>query len=94
MAGTGITVTIGLRAGSPSFKDARAVGFRLFLDLLKLFSSNSVTYSMTYSEEKGTLGEMYEVIGNSDLVILLISDAAQAKLYKSIFKALKPGKII
>jgi len=49
---------------------------------------------MTYSEEKGTLGEMYEVIGNSDLVILLISDAAQAKLYKSIFKALKPGKII
>lgn len=34
---------------------------------------------------------MYDVIKNSDLVILLISDAAQAKLYKSIFKALKPG---
>jgi ketol-acid reductoisomerase len=72
LEGTGITVTIGLRAGSPSFKDARAVGF---------------------SEEKGTLGEMYEVVGNSDLVILLISDAAQAKLYKSIFGALKPGEI-
>eukprot|EP01038_Epipyxis_sp_PR26KG_P007696 gene7696-10467_t len=70
LTGTGITVTIGLRAGSESFKDARAVGF---------------------SEEKGTLGEMYDVIKASDLVILLISDAAQAKLYKQIFAALKPG---
>lgn len=46
-----------------------------------------------FSEEKGTLGEMYEVIRNSDLVILLISDAAQAQLYKSIFAALKPGRM-
>lgn len=66
----GITVSIGLREGSSSFKDARAVGF---------------------TEEKGTLGEMYSVIKESDLVILLISDAAQANLYKSIFAALKPG---
>lgn len=28
LSGTGITVTIGLREGSSSFKDARAVGFR------------------------------------------------------------------
>ena len=62
LEGTGIKVTIGLREGSSSFKDARAVGF---------------------TEEKGTLGEMYQVIKNSDLVILLISDAAQAQLYKS-----------
>ena len=70
LEGTGVQVTIGLRAGSKSFNDARAVGF---------------------SEEKGTLGEMYEVIKNSDLVILLISDGAQAKLYKEIFAAMKPG---
>lgn len=44
-----------------------------------------------FSKEKGTLGEMYDVISSSDLVILLISDAAQAKLYKEIFAALKPG---
>eukprot|EP00596_Hydrurales_sp_CCMP1899_P002253 CAMPEP_0119041434 /NCGR_PEP_ID=MMETSP1177-20130426/12061_1 /TAXON_ID=2985 /ORGANISM="Ochromonas sp, Strain CCMP1899" /LENGTH=504 /DNA_ID=CAMNT_0007007471 /DNA_START=178 /DNA_END=1692 /DNA_ORIENTATION=+ len=68
--GTGVQVTIGLRAGSKSFNDARTVGF---------------------SEEKGTLGEMYEVIATSDLVILLISDGAQAKLYKEIFAAMKPG---
>lgn len=73
IAGSGITVSIGLRAGSSSFKDARAVGF---------------------TEEKGTLGEMYDVIKQSDLVILLISDAAQVELYKDVFKALKPGATI
>lgn len=44
-----------------------------------------------FSEEDGTLGEMFDVIKQSDLVILLISDAAQAKLYKDIFAAMKPG---
>ena len=73
VAGTGIKVTIGLREGSPSFKDARAVGF---------------------SEENGTLGEMYDVIKKSDLVVLLISDAAQASNYKQIFAALKPGAVL
>lgn len=44
-----------------------------------------------FSEDEGTLGEMFSVIGESDLVILLISDAAQAKLYKKVFDAMKPG---
>lgn len=44
-----------------------------------------------FSEEDGTLGEMFEVIAESDLVMLLISDAAQAKLYKKIFDTMKPG---
>jgi len=44
-----------------------------------------------FSEEDGTLGEMFKTIGESDLVILLISDAAQAKLYKDVFAAMKPG---
>jgi ketol-acid reductoisomerase len=43
-----------------------------------------------FTEKDGTLGEMFDVIRESDLVILLISDAAQAKLYKDICKALKP----
>lgn len=73
LANSEVTVTIGLRPGSKSFDEARAVGF---------------------SEEKGTLGEMYEVIKNSDLVILLISDAAQAQNYKKIFAALKPGAVL
>jgi ketol-acid reductoisomerase len=44
-----------------------------------------------FNESDGTLGEMFDVIKNSDLVILLISDAAQARLYKDIFAAMKPG---
>lgn len=44
-----------------------------------------------FSKENGTLGEMFEVIRESDMVLLLISDAAQAELYKEIFAALRPG---
>merc|ERR1711865_814377 len=54
-AGADAKVVIGLREGSSSFEEAKAVGF---------------------SEEDGTLGEMYDVIKNSDLVMLLISDAS------------------
>merc|ERR1719158_344826 len=34
---------------------------------------------------------MYSVIKESDLVILLIADSAQAAAYKDIFAAMKPG---
>lgn len=44
-----------------------------------------------FSEDADTLGEMYDIIGKSDLVMLLISDAAQAALYKEVFAAMKPG---
>jgi ketol-acid reductoisomerase len=44
-----------------------------------------------FTRANGTLGEMYEVIRNSDLVLLLIADAAQAKEYPRIFEAMKPG---
>ncbi|CAN0005561.1 unnamed protein product, partial [Phaeothamnion confervicola] len=44
-----------------------------------------------FNEAEGTLGEMYETIKESDLVILLISDGAQAAGYEKIFAAMKPG---
>jgi ketol-acid reductoisomerase len=44
-----------------------------------------------FTEENGTLGEMYDVIRESDMVLLLIADAAQADQYQEIFAALKPG---
>ncbi len=44
-----------------------------------------------FSEDDGTLGEMFEVIRASDFVILLVSDAAQAELADQVFAALKPG---
>src|SRR5215471_18279677 len=47
-----------------------------------------------FSELNGTLGEMFEVIGASDLVLLLIADAALVARCEGIFRALKPGAVI
>jgi len=44
-----------------------------------------------FTEQDGTLGDMFEVIAASDLVLLLISDAAQAEHFREIFAALRPG---
>lgn len=47
-----------------------------------------------FTKEAGTLGEMFKVISTSDLVILLISDAAQVQHYKKIFEVMRPGTIL
>ena len=73
LAGTGITVSVGLRPGSASAEDARAEGF---------------------TEDDGTLGDWLEVAASSDLVILLIADAALAAEHEKIFAVLKPGATI
>ncbi len=70
LEGSDIRVKVGLRAGSPSWSAAEAVGF---------------------TTANGTLGEMYDVIAQSDLVLLLISDAAQVENYEKIIAALRPG---
>src|SRR5882672_4765432 len=70
LAGTGIKVKVGLRAGSSSIANVEKAGF---------------------TEANGTRGEMYEVIAGSDLVLLLISDAAQADNFDRIMAALRPG---
>eukprot|EP00186_Timspurckia_oligopyrenoides_P004870 CAMPEP_0182445904 /NCGR_PEP_ID=MMETSP1172-20130603/3855_1 /TAXON_ID=708627 /ORGANISM="Timspurckia oligopyrenoides, Strain CCMP3278" /LENGTH=566 /DNA_ID=CAMNT_0024641741 /DNA_START=57 /DNA_END=1757 /DNA_ORIENTATION=+ len=44
-----------------------------------------------FSEDDGTLGEMYDVIKESDLVLLLIADGATASCYKKVQEAMKPG---
>jgi ketol-acid reductoisomerase len=54
-------------------------------------SSFDAARAAGFSEADGTLGEMFEVIRASDMVLLLISDAAQADLHEQIFAALRPG---
>ena len=60
--------------------------------------SNSASWKLAqaagFTELGGTLGEMMDVARESDLVLLLISDAAQAQLYPEIFSALKPGSTL
>jgi ketol-acid reductoisomerase len=70
LAGSGIRVKVGLRAGSGSTAGAEKAGF---------------------TAANGTLGEMYDVIAESDLVLLLIADAAQAENYDRIMAAIRPG---
>jgi ketol-acid reductoisomerase len=73
-----------------SLKEAGA-DINVSIGLRKGSSSFTEAVECGFSEDEGTLGEMFDVIGESDLVILLISDAAQAKLYKEIFAAMKKG---
>jgi len=47
-----------------------------------------------FTKENGSLGEMYKVCAESDLILLLISDAALAQNYKKIFSAMRPGSTI
>jgi ketol-acid reductoisomerase len=54
-------------------------------------SSWSKAEKAGFTEASGTLGEMMSVIGESDLVVLLISDAAQVELHEKIFAAMKDG---
>ncbi|MFG2784091.1 ketol-acid reductoisomerase [Streptomyces prunicolor] len=47
-----------------------------------------------FTEENGTLGDWLAVTAESDLVILLIADAALAAHHEEIFAALQPGATI
>ncbi|CAI9754916.1 unnamed protein product [Fraxinus pennsylvanica] len=47
-----------------------------------------------FSEENGTLGDIWDTVSNSDLVLLLISDAAQADNYEKVFSHMKPNSIL
>ncbi|MEW6500061.1 MAG: ketol-acid reductoisomerase [Thermodesulfobacteriota bacterium] len=54
-------------------------------------SSMASARAAGFTEEKGSLGEMYQVIRESEMVIVLISDAAQAENYQQIFDNLQEG---
>lgn len=54
-------------------------------------SSFAKAAAVGFTRENGTAGEMYDVIEESDLVLLLIADGAQAKNYQKIFDTIRPG---
>ncbi|GMH12118.1 hypothetical protein Nepgr_013959 [Nepenthes gracilis] len=47
-----------------------------------------------FTEENGTLGDIWETVSGSDLVLLLISDSAQADNYEKVFSYMKPNSIL
>ncbi len=73
-----------------SLKDAGS-DIRIVIGLRSGSSSWKKAESAGFTEADGTLGEMFSVISESDMVILLISDAAQVALYKKVFDSMKKG---
>ena len=59
-----------------SFKEAN-MDVKVKIGLRQGSKSASEAKECGFTEEDGTLGEVLDVVGESDLVILLISDAAQ-----------------
>lgn len=66
-------------------------GIKVKVGLRENSSSFASAEAAGFSRANGTLGEMYQVISESDMALLLIADAAQAKNYRRIFEAIKPG---
>ena len=66
-------------------------GIRVKVGLREGSSSLKAAREAGFSEQQGTLGEMFAVIAESDMVLLLISDASQAELFPQVFQKLRPG---
>jgi ketol-acid reductoisomerase len=69
----------------------QGTGIKVKVGLRPGSSSMAEARKADFTEANGTLGEMFSVVRESDLVLLLISDAAQAELFGRIFEALRPG---
>lgn len=67
---------------------------RVKIGLREGSSSVAAAREAGFTEDTNTLGEMYQVIRESDMVVLLISDAAQAENYQKIFDNLKDGSTL
>jgi ketol-acid reductoisomerase len=67
---------------------------KVVIGLRKTSASNDEARACGFTEDSGTLGEVFDVVSGSDLVILLTSDASQADLYERILAAMKPGSTL
>jgi ketol-acid reductoisomerase len=69
-------------------------GIKVVIGLREGSSSFAAAEKAGFKQADGTAGEMFAVIRNSDLVLLLISDAAQTQQYEAIFAAMRPGSTL
>ncbi|MCL8011194.1 ketol-acid reductoisomerase [Streptomyces sp. AS02] len=83
------------RAQARNLRDSLAgTGVRVAVGLRPGSRSAADARAHGFTEEDGTLGDWLAVTADSDLVILLIADAALAAHHREIFAALKPGAVI
>ncbi|XP_077252201.1 ketol-acid reductoisomerase, chloroplastic-like [Tasmannia lanceolata] len=64
------------------------------IGLRKGSSSFAEARAAGFTEENGTLGDIWETVSGSDLLLLLISDAAQADNYEKVLSHMKPNSIL
>src|SRR5215467_10707605 len=82
-------------AQAQNLRDSLAgTGIKVKIGLRGGSSSMADARKADFTEQNGTLGEMFDVIKESDISLLLISDAAQAELYPKVFEALRPGSTL
>src|SRR5580704_19107941 len=72
-------------AQAQNLRDSLGGAVKVVVGLRKGSASADEARASGFTEDDGTLGEMFEVIRESDMVILLVSDAAMAKLYQEVF---------
>ncbi|WP_367325125.1 ketol-acid reductoisomerase [Streptomyces sp. HUAS ZL42] len=83
------------RAQARNVRDSLAgTGIRVAVGLRPGSPSAADARAHGFTEDDGTLGDWLDVTADSDLVILLIADAALAAHHQKIFAALKPGAVI
>lgn len=79
-------------AQAPNFDESiEGSDIKVIVGLQQGSSSFAKAAEAGFMESTGTAGEMYDVIKKSDLVLLLIKDAAQAGRFEKIQAAMKPG---
>ncbi|HEX3641870.1 MAG TPA: hypothetical protein VHV10_11315 [Ktedonobacteraceae bacterium] len=79
-------------AQAQNLRDSLAgTGIKVKVGLREGSSSIAAAEKVGFTCANDTLGEMYHVISESDLILLLIADAAQAEQYQRIFAAIRPG---
>jgi ketol-acid reductoisomerase len=78
-------------AQAQNLRDSLGEAVKVVVGLREGSRSLDAARAAGFTEQDGTLGEMFEVIDASDMVLLLISDAALAEHYREIFAALRPG---
>jgi ketol-acid reductoisomerase len=82
-------------AQAQNLRDSLAgTGIKVKVGLQQGSSSCIKARAAGFTESDGTLGEMFEVIRESDLVIILIADSAQIEHRKEIFDNMKAGSTL
>lgn len=78
-------------AQSQNLRDSLGDAVRVTVGLRAGSQSWNAAVTAGFTVANGTLGEMYDVIGSSDMVLLLIADSALAQTYPEIFDAVRPN---